>query len=141
MISRRLLMAVVFFPQGEQLMYLLTVKEEFDAAHRIIGYPGKCDRLHGHCWTVEVSVEGSQLDKLGMVVDFKYLKSLVRNILNIYDHRYLNDLPDFADKNPTAEHIAAAIYHRVAAGLEGNASVKSVTVWESPGSSVIYSGE
>lgn len=122
-------------------MYLLTVKEDFDAAHRIVGYPGKCCRLHGHCWTVEVAVEGNQLDNLGMVVDFKYLKSLVRDILNIYDHRYLNDLPDFADKNPTAEHIAAAIYHRVVAGLEGNASVKSVTIWESPGSSVVYSGQ
>lgn len=122
-------------------MYLLTVKEDFDAAHRIVGYPGKCDKLHGHCWTVEVTVEGRQLDELGMVVDFKYLKSLVRETLNVYDHRYLNELPDFADKNPTAEHIAAATYHRVAAGLTGNASVKSVTVWESPGSSVIYSEE
>lgn len=122
-------------------MYLLTVKEDFDAAHRVVGYPGKCDKLHGHCWTVEVAVEGNQLDELGMVVDFKYLKSLVRDILNIYDHRYLNELPDFAGKNPTAENIAAAIYHHVASGLESSASVRNVTVWESPGSSVTYSEE
>lgn len=134
-------MAVVFFPQGDFLMYLLTVKEDFDAAHRIVGYPGKCDKLHGHCWTVEVSVAGNQLDELGMVVDFKYLKAQVRDILNIYDHRYLNELPDFSDMNPTAENIASAIYRRVAERLGNGAKVKQVTVWESPGSSVTYSEE
>lgn len=120
-------------------MYLLTVKEDFDAAHRVVGYPGKCDKLHGHCWTVEVAVVGDKLDELGMVVDFKYLKSLVRDVLNIYDHRFLNELPDFEGKNPTAENIAAVIYRRVTDGLKANASVKHVTVWESPGSCVTYS--
>lgn len=134
-------MAVVFFPQGDFLMYLLTVKEDFDAAHRVVGYPGKCDKLHGHCWTVEVSVVGDRLDELGMVVDFKYLKSLVRDVLNIYDHQYLNELPDFSGKNPTAENIASVVYRRVSDGLEGKAAVKQVTVWESPGSSVTYSEE
>ena len=122
-------------------MYLLTVKEDFDAAHRVVGYPGKCDKLHGHCWTVEVSVTGNQLDELGMVVDVKYLKAKVRDVLNIYDHRYLNELPDFSGKNPTAENIASVIYHRIADGLGNDAAVKQVTVWESPGSSVTYSEE
>ena len=76
-----------------------------------------------------------------MVVDFKYLKAKVRDVLNIYDHRYLNELPDFSGKNPTAENIASVIYHRIADGLGNDAAVKQVTVWESPGSSVTYSEE
>ena len=50
-------------------MFEIKVKGEFDAAHRVAGYPGKCDRLHGHSWTVELSVTGQQLDELGMLVD------------------------------------------------------------------------
>lgn len=42
-------------------MYELTVIVEFEAAHRIVDYPGKCDRLHGHNWSVEVTVDSCKL--------------------------------------------------------------------------------
>ena len=55
-------------------MFEIKVSAEFEAAHRVAGYPGKCDRLHGHSWVVEASVIGSKLDNLGMLVDFKLFK-------------------------------------------------------------------
>ena len=121
-------------------MYELKVKAAFEAAHRIAGYPGKCDRLHGHNWQVEVSVNGTELDRLGMLVDFKEVKGLLKDILGKLDHYYLNELPPFSQGlNPTAENIAKYIYEEMAAGAKWpNAALAAVTVWESPDSCVTY---
>ncbi len=125
-------------------MFEIHVSAEFEAAHRIAGYPGKCDRLHGHSWTVEAAVTGEKLDGLGMLVDFKLVKGKLRELLETLDHRMLNELPAFAEgNNPTAENIAAYIYGEMA-GAEffkemPHIELKHIQVWESPKSSVIYS--
>jgi 6-pyruvoyltetrahydropterin/6-carboxytetrahydropterin synthase len=123
-------------------MFEIHVSAEFEAAHRVAGYNGKCDRLHGHSWTVEAAVVGEQLDKLGMLVDFKVVKGRLRELLEVLDHQYLNELPAFADgHNPTAEHLAQYIYEEMAKAdfFDDNVRLKHIQVWESPKSSVIYS--
>ena len=96
-------------------MFEIKVSAEFEAAHRIAGYKGKCDRLHGHSWTVEAAVTGTRLDELGMLVDFKLVKGRLRELLETLDHMFLNDLEPFsAGINPTAENIAKYIYSEMA---------------------------
>ena len=125
-------------------MFEIHVSAEFEAAHRVAGYPGKCDRLHGHSWTVEAVVKGEKLDTLGMLVDFKLVKGKLRELLETLDHRMLNELPAFADgKNPTAENIAMYIYSEMA-GSEffrsmPHVQLAEIKVWESPKSYVVYS--
>ena len=41
-------------------MFEIHVSAEFEAAHRVVNYPGKCDRIHGHSWTVEAVVTGTE---------------------------------------------------------------------------------
>ena len=53
-------------------MYELTISEEFEAAHRLPDYDGKCCRLHGHNWRVEVAVRGKQLDASGLLIDLRF---------------------------------------------------------------------
>lgn len=122
-------------------MYELTVIAEFEAAHRIVDYPGKCNRLHGHNWSVEVTVEGARLNALGMLIDFKELKQEVNVVLEGLDHVYLNETEAFKHENPTAEHIAKYIYTALAARalFAEEIKVRSVKVWESPKSAVTYS--
>ena len=91
-------------------MYDLTVKLEFSAAHRLLGYQGKCEELHGHNWKVEVTVRSRELDKIGMVVDFKILKNKLDSVLKKMDHKYLNNISYFKKTNPTSENIASFIY-------------------------------
>lgn len=124
-------------------MFEIKVKMEFEAAHRVAGYPGKCDRLHGHSWNVELSVAGEALDELGMLVDFKKVKKAAMEILDTMDHQYLNELPAFQQINPTAENIAKYIYEQMEghAVFAKRAHLKAVRVWESPKSSVVYSKE
>ena len=121
-------------------MYELTVESAFEAAHRIENYPGKCERLHGHNWIVEAIVRGSELNELGILIDFKVLKSELNKILDELDHKYLNELENFAKKNPTAENIAEEIFNKLSASkiFSGETKLFAVKVHESPKSCVTY---
>lgn len=123
-------------------MYKLKVEGAFEAAHQVEGYPGKCARLHGHNWVVEAEIKGTELDKLGMLVDFKVVKKALGDVLERFDHRFLNELEAFKDGvNPTAENLARIIYGELREDkiFQGNVSLAAVTVFESPKSSVTYS--
>lgn len=124
-------------------MFELTIICDFEAAHRLPEYPGKCCRLHGHNWKVEVTITGSELDKLGMLVDFKEFKQQVNQVLSTLDHYYLNEIPPFDKINPTAENIAHYVYHEVAqtaliAQSPRQLKVTQIKVWESPHSAAAY---
>ena len=121
-------------------MYEISVGAAFEAAHFIAGYDGKCARLHGHNWTVEAVVVGSELDGLGMLVDFKILKAELNRVLAEFDHRFLNELEAFSQENPTAENLARKIFERLKTSDIFNDATKlhAVKVCESPNSCVTY---
>ena len=119
-------------------MYGLRIEDEFAAAHRLRGYEGECERLHGHNWRVEVVLEGSELNDLGMLMDFRDARRLLGEVVKRFDHVDLNDLDCFREINPTTENIARLICEDLAGRLPGNVGVHSVTVWESPRCGVTY---
>lgn len=121
-------------------MFELVVNGAFEAAHRLVDYPGKCNRLHGHSWTVEMSVVGNKLNKIGMVADFKTLKAMLMEVLDNMDHQYLNELAPFNEINPTAENLAQYIYNTLKQReiFDGIVKLNYIKVWESPKSAVIY---
>ena len=116
-------------------MYSIKVEGNFSSAHNLRGYKGKCEDLHGHNWKIEVVAQKNDLDKIGMVLDFKYLKKKLNNLLDEFDHKYLNKIPYFKKVNPTSENIASYIYLRLKKSVP---EVKSVTVWENNASSATY---
>lgn len=119
--------------------YTLKVLVEFAAAHVLNGYPGDCSRMHGHNWKVEVEVESSELDHLGMVIDFKTMKLHAREVAKQLDHRYLNDLEAFKKRNPTAENIAAWFFSELSRRIDTPAiRVKALTLWETDRACVRY---
>lgn len=120
-------------------MIELTIRDHFDAAHFLKNYQGKCARIHGHTWEVEVKVRGKELDQIGMLVDFSMLKKNLKEVVERLDHILINDLLPFQDTNPTAENISAYIGNELA-GLFKSYPVKlfSVTVWESPRAAATY---
>lgn len=119
-------------------MYALGVRSHFDAAHHIRDYVGKCSREHGHRWSVELVVEGSSLDGLGMLVDFKNVKDVLEHVIELHlDHYQLND--SLGEPNLTAEFLARWLFGQMKARVVGGVRVASVTVWESPDCRAIYS--
>ena len=120
-------------------MFELIIDTDFAAAHYLRGYQGRCESLHGHNWKVRVRLQSDGLDKLGMVMDFSDVKKLVNGILHELDHSCLNDLPAFAEANPTTENIAQFIYRALAAKLPGHVRVSGVTAWETDRCGATYS--
>src|SRR5678816_2917820 len=121
-------------------MYEVMIEEELSAAHALRGYRGKCENLHGHNWKVEVYVRGEQLDNVGMLVDFKALKSATRRVMKYLDHQNLNELKPFDNEiNPSSEHLAGFILHHIASQMNNEqAKVYKVRVWETSTSSATY---
>ncbi|KPJ61871.1 MAG: hypothetical protein AMS15_05660, partial [Planctomycetes bacterium DG_23] len=95
-------------------MYELLVEGEFAGAHNLRGYKGLCEHLHGHNWKVACALRSDELNKLGMVIDFKKVKGLLSEVLEQFDHRYLNDLEPFQEENPTTENLARHIFKPLA---------------------------
>ncbi len=119
--------------------YTLKILTDFASAHTLRDYPGACARMHGHNWKVEVEVNASALDAIGMGVDFKVIKQATRDLAEQLDHRYLNELEHFAAINPTAENIAAWFYNRLSTKLNNDRiAVHAVTLWETERACVRY---
>ena len=117
----------------------------FSAAHQIRFHGGKCERLHGHNWRIRVHVRASELNRIGMVVDFADLSKLVAEIGARFDHQNVNEIPPFDQINTTAE-LLAKFFHdeanaRLAALEHGRVRVSKVDVWENEGSLAVYREE
>ncbi len=120
-------------------MYEVDIRREFSAAHRLKGYKGNCASLHGHNWTVTVTVKSEKLDKIGIAVDFRKLKTELDAVLVKLDHSNLNDLNIITSPNPTSECIAKFIYDRLSAKLNDNrVEVSKVRVAESKDTGATY---
>jgi len=122
-------------------MYEVYVDETFAAAHNLRGYKGKCEDLHGHNYKVRVTLEGKELDSVGLLYDFVHLKQVIHGVIGALDHKYLNELKPFDVLNPSAENIARYIYDETAKQLRqvpNGAGVASITVWESDVTAATY---
>ena len=118
-------------------MFEVSVRDHIASAHQLHGYDGPCKDMHGHTWKVEVVVCGDILDKVGLLTDFKILKSKLKQVLMPLDHVVLNDLPAFKDLNPSTENLARHIYRALSTAYTP-LKLKQVQVWESDTASVIY---
>jgi 6-pyruvoyltetrahydropterin/6-carboxytetrahydropterin synthase len=122
-------------------MYQVSVEETFSSGHALRGYKGKCENPHGHNYRVRVTLEGPQLDAIGLLVDFTRLKQVIREIIGRLDHQYLNDLAPFKEVNPSAENLAKYFYDEVTGQLKelpAGAAVTEVTLWETDTSRAQY---
>lgn len=122
-------------------MFEVKVIDKFSAAHRLVGYEGNCERIHGHNYKVEVCVSSSELNSMGLVIDFRLVKKLLGGILKDMDHQYLNDLDAFKDQNPSAENIARYIYDRFIKDIPPLVKVSAVRVWENDDCCATYRKE
>ncbi|MFO8165180.1 MAG: 6-carboxytetrahydropterin synthase QueD [Desulfatiglandales bacterium] len=122
-------------------MYELRVITYFAAAHQLRHFRGKCEKLHGHNWKIEVYIEGEKLNDIGLLIDFKDVKNATSKILEGLDHSFLNELPPFKDQNPSSENIAAYIFRELGNELnDTRIKVSKVTAWESDFASATYIG-
>ncbi len=120
-------------------VYEIYVKDHFAAAHSLKGYDGNCSNLHGHNWIVEAYIHCTKLNKLGIGVDFRDVKRIVKDVLSKLDHTNLNDVAEFGHINPTSENIAKFLYTELSRRLNSDhIMVNKIMVFESPGCGSSY---
>jgi 6-pyruvoyltetrahydropterin/6-carboxytetrahydropterin synthase len=121
--------------------FTLKVLSDFAASHILHGYQGACSRLHGHNWKVELEVQllADQLNDIGIGIDFKELKAILREVLDRVEHRHLNDIPPFDKINPTAENVSQWLYQELKPLITAKkATIKAVSIWETDRAMTTY---
>jgi 6-pyruvoyltetrahydropterin/6-carboxytetrahydropterin synthase len=106
----------------------ITRKLEFDTGHRLMEHEGKCRSLHGHRWICDITLTAPQLDSVGRILDFSFVKSLFGGwIDDNLDHNMVlcrldEDLvkaiapwckegkPYLMDSNPSSENLAQHLF-------------------------------
>jgi 6-pyruvoyltetrahydropterin/6-carboxytetrahydropterin synthase len=121
-------------------MFEVTIEETFAAGHALRNYRGKCENVHGHNYRCQVTLEGAELDDIGLLVDFVELKRVVHGVIDRMDHQWLNEFPPFDVLNPSAENMARYIYEQVTEGLKVREGVRiaHVKLWETDTAHATY---
>lgn len=113
-------------------MYELRIVTQMAAAHQLREFSGKCEKLHGHNWKIEIYVTGGELGPNGILIDFKLIKEAAHRVVQKLDHTFLNELKPFQDKNPSSENIAHFVFNSLSQELDNDqVKVSKVTAWES----------
>ena len=125
-------------------------------AHALLGYDGLCKNIHGHTYTLVVTVIGRPLEddgspKNGMLIDFKDLKSLIKpNIVDKLDHALIlhQNIADslkeelarqydkvvFTPYQPTTEHMIADLAGQIKSILPVSLELYSLRLRETDSS-------
>jgi 6-pyruvoyltetrahydropterin/6-carboxytetrahydropterin synthase len=122
-------------------MFIVSVQAHYDSAHFLRNYHGKCERMHGHRYTVEMALAANQLDEAGIAFDFVIVKKQLRDLADRLDHENLNELPPFDKLEPSAENQARYFYEEMRRLLpsEMGEALVYVKVWETPTQFALYS--
>ena len=115
-------------------MYVVSVEAHYDSAHFLRNYQGKCERLHGHRYVVQLAMGKEELNDSGIAFDFVEVKRHLRELANELDHNNLNELPPFREKEPSAENQARYFFDEMKKRLprEMANSILYTRVWETP---------
>lgn len=121
-------------------MFVVTVQAHYDSAHYLRNYKGKCERMHGHRYVVELALGTEQLDVAGIAFDFVDVKRELRALADYLDHENLNELPPFDRIEPSAEEQARWLYQELKRKLPEamGKAVLYVKVWETPTQWAMY---
>jgi 6-pyruvoyltetrahydropterin/6-carboxytetrahydropterin synthase len=124
-------------------MYEVNVEDTFAAGHYLRNYKGKCENPHGHNYKIRVTLAGAELDRAGLLLDFKDLKDVMKTTIERLDHQMINDVEPFTVVNPSAENLAKYFYDetnvRLSKVTSGRVRVKDVTVFETDITTARYS--
>ena len=101
-------------------MFEVTVQDNFSSGHYLRNYKGKCENPHGHNYRVRVTLQGAQLDRAGLLLDFKELKQVMEPVVDYQNHKMINDIEPFTVVNPTAENLAKYFYDECNQGLKAD---------------------
>ena len=113
-------------------MYSLGVRREFIARHFLIGGDwGPENDPNSHHYTLELVLEGNELDQHGYLVDIVDVEKHLDDVVNYYKEQMLNDKPEFAGLNTSIEHFARILATTLNERIKAkNITGVKVVLWE-----------
>ena len=113
-------------------MYTLAVKRDFVAQHFLIGGDWGAENFwHSHHYQLELQLEGAELNQHGYLVDIVDVEHNLNAVVAYYRDKTLNELPEFANLNPSIEHFTRIVCQTLAGRIKaGNLSALVVKIWE-----------
>lgn len=113
-------------------MYTLGLKRTFTAKHFLIGGDfGEENHLHSHFYTLDTILEKQNLNDQGFVADITLVEQVLDKITSKLQGAVLNEIPELKDLNPSIEHLARFVVHKISKDLQSeNLTAISATIWE-----------
>jgi len=118
------------------MSFEISTTRTFSAAHQLRMYDGSLEPLHGHNWQIRATVGRSELDNIGVVMDFHELQRRVNAIVDPMHNVNLNDLPAFQSINPSAENVALVVGQKLR--FDAGVRLISVEVWETADCKAVF---
>ena len=112
------------------MMFEISATAGFCASHQLRLYDGSIEPLHGHNWQIKVTVAAEKLDPIGVVMDFHQLEHRMHQVIHGFHNHHLNELPAFAQVNPSAENVGLKIGQDLK--LPPRVTLLAVEIWETP---------
>lgn len=133
-------------------MFRIRKMFKFDCAHKLASsYYKPCQRIHGHSYKLELFLKSKKLNEDGMIVDFAYLKEILGQVVNQFDHKFIvfendedagggeeltivdqNILDNlgflYVEFNPTAENMARFFYEQIEAVFYKNEELRNILI-------------
>lgn len=113
--------------------FTIRVETHFQASHRLTLLDGSIEPAHDHDWLVTVDVSSRKLDKMGIVMSFQKLRTMLEETISDFDNTALDTISYFQQNNSSAENVARYIYERVRVKLPEDVDLRNVRVMEEPG--------
>jgi 6-pyruvoyltetrahydropterin/6-carboxytetrahydropterin synthase len=120
-------------------MFSISVETSFMASHQLILPGGSKEPSHQHTWMVTAEVGRNNLSRMGLVMNFHRLRSLVDEIISEFDGAALEKISYFQHNNPSAENVAKYIYDKLKPKLSKSVKLLSIAVLEEAGCSAKFS--
>lgn len=94
-------------------MFELRRQFQIESARFLPGLPEghPCRRMHGHSFTIILTLRGNLDPKIGWVFDFHEIEQAAKPVLDELDHRVLNDVPGL--ENPTSENLCIYLFQKL----------------------------
>lgn len=113
-------------------MYTLALNRNFSAIHYLIGGDwGEENQPHAHHYKIEVALNGNGLNSNGYLMDIVDLENSLDRLIDSYENRVLNDLPEFEGLNPSIENLSRLAHRKLCHHIDTTGLLAvSVTIWE-----------
>jgi len=121
-------------------MYELGIKRDFIARHFLIGGDwGPENFPNSHHYTLELRLEGRELDQHGYLVDIVDVEKHLDELVNYYRDQMLNEKPEFAGLNPSIENFSRILCNALSERIQApNISEIKVVLWENESAWAAY---